>query len=112
MCRGIKKICSLKVRRYVAHLIDLNKYLASFPGATLADKIDVTEFNEIILNRTPNSWSKQAYVQGFDCESILKKAVNMFEHIEIAESIYKGVLEPSYKNLPGQIPTVLVTSGI
>ena len=81
----------------MAHLIDLNKYLASFPGATLADKIDVTEFNEIILNRTPNSWSKQAYVQGFDCESILfKKAVNVFDRMEIAESIYKGVVELSY----------------
>ena len=32
----------------------------------------------------PNRWSKQAYVQGFDYESIsLKKAVNMFEHMEI-----------------------------
>ena len=45
-----------------------------------------------------NSWSKQAYGKGFYCGSILfKKAVNMFEHMEIAESIYKGVVEPSYK---------------
>ena len=46
----------------------------------------------------PNIWSKQAYVQGFDFESItFKKSVNMFERMEISESIYKGVLEPSYK---------------
>ena len=46
----------------------------------------------------PNSWSKQAYVQGFYCESItFKKAVNMFEHMEIVESIYEGIVEPSYK---------------
>ena len=36
----------------------------------------------------------------------------MFERMKIAESIYEGVVEPSYKNLPGNIPTVLVTSGI
>ena len=46
----------------------------------------------------PNSWSRQAYVQGFDCEYItVKKYVNMFESMEITKSIYKGVVEPSYK---------------
>ena len=46
----------------------------------------------------PNSWSKQAYVQGFYFKYILfKKAVNMFERMEIAESIYKGVVEHFYK---------------
>ena len=30
--------------------------------------------------------------------------------MEIAESIYEGVVEPSYKKLPGQMPTVLVTA--
>ena len=46
----------------------------------------------------PNSWSKQAYVQGFYCETIyFKKSVNMFENMEIAESIYEGVVKPSYK---------------
>ena len=37
----------------------------------------------------------------------------MFESMEISESIYEGVVELSYKkNLPGQTPKVLVTSGI
>ena len=41
----------------------------------------------------PNSWSNQDSVQGFDCESIsFKKAVNMFEIMEIDESIYKAVV--------------------
>ena len=45
----------------------------------------------------PNSWSKQAYVQGFDWKSIsFKKDSNMFERVEIAEYIYQGVVEPSY----------------
>ena len=45
-----------------------------------------------------NSWSKKAYFQGFDYEYIyLKNAVNMFEIMEIAESIYGGVVTTSYK---------------
>ena len=54
----MRKTHGLKVRCYAAHLIDLNEYLTSFPGVTLDDKIDVTEFNEIILNSMPNSWTK------------------------------------------------------
>ena len=47
----------------------------------------------------PNRWSNQAYVKGFGCEYITSKsAVNVFEHMETAESIYEGILEPYYKN--------------
>ena len=89
---------SLTVRRHAARLIDINGYLASFLGATLTGMISVTKLNEILLNSFPNSWSKQDCVQGFDCDYInLKKAVNMFERMEIADSIYEGVVEPSYK---------------
>ena len=46
----------------------------------------------------PTNWSKQGYLQGFDWESItFKKAVHMIESMEIAESIYRGVVEHSYK---------------
>ena len=48
----------------------MNEYLASLPGGKLADKIDVTELNDIILNSMPNSSFKQAYIQGFGCKSI------------------------------------------
>ena len=92
MRRRIKKPRALTVRHYVARLIDLNEYLEYFPGATLNDNIGVTKLNGILLNIMPNSWSIQDYAQGFDCESI-----NMFERMEIAESIYEGVVEPSYK---------------
>ena len=43
MRHGMKTPQSLTVRRYAARLIDLNEYLASFPGATLTDKISVTK---------------------------------------------------------------------
>ena len=59
----------------------------------MTDKISATKLNEILLNIMSNRWSKQAYLQGFGCESItLEKAVNMFERMEIYESIYKGVV--------------------
>ena len=32
----------------------------------------------------------------FIAKSLQKKAVNMFDHMEIAETIYEGVVEPSY----------------
>ena len=35
----------------------------------------------------------------------------MFKHMEIAGYIYEVVVEPSYKNLLGYIPNVLVTAG-
>ena len=61
------------------------------------DKIGVTKLNEILPKSMLNIWSKQAHLRVFDCKSIdFKKAVNMFDHMEIAESIYEGVVEPSY----------------
>ena len=61
------------------------------------DKIGITELNDILLNGMPNSWSEQVCVQGFNCESIyFKNSLNMFERMEIAESIYEGVVTPSY----------------
>ena len=60
----------LKLRRYAAHMNDLNVYLDVLPGTKKSDKICETELNEMFLNIMPNIWIRQAYVQGFDCESI------------------------------------------
>ena len=63
----------------------------------MTDNIGVTKLDKILPNSMPDSWSKQAYVQVFDCDSItFKKAVNMFERMEIAKSIHKDLVEPSY----------------
>ena len=67
------KLGGLKERHYTARLIDLKKYLALLPGATFSDKIGVSGLNEILFNSMLNSWNKQAYVQGFDCEYIYFK---------------------------------------
>ena len=93
MYRRMRKPHGLKVRLYMTCLIDLSGYLPSFPGSTPTHKIGMTELNEILLNSMPNSWSKQAYVQGFDWRYIsLKKSINLFERMEIAESIYDSVV--------------------
>ena len=98
MCRRIKTIVRSKSIRYAVCLIDLNEYLDSFHRDTLSDKIGVTEPNKILLNSMPNSWSTKSYVQGFDCEYIsFKKSVNMLEQMNISESFYEGVVEPSDK---------------
>ena len=73
---------ALTARRYAASLIGLNYYLVSFQGATFNDKIGVAELEKILLNSMLNIWSRQAYAQGFDCESItFKKYINMFERM-------------------------------
>ena len=101
---------SLKVRRCAACLIAINKYLSVFTGAKASYNTCLTELNGVLLNSMTNLCSNQAYVQGFDCESItFKSAVSMIERMEIAESIYEGVVESSY--LLGHMPTVLVTAG-
>ena len=87
----------LKIRRHALRLIYLNEYLASYPGAAMTDKMGVTELNDILLKSMPKSWSKQAYGQGFDWESIyFKKAANTFEIMEISVSFYEGVMTPYY----------------
>ena len=70
MRRGMRKPRGLRVRRYVDLFIDLNEYLDSFFGFKLSDKIVVNELKIFLLNIMTNKWSKQAYVQGIDCEYI------------------------------------------
>ena len=79
-------------------MVDLDEYLAVLPGSKISDKSCVTEINEKKLNSILNSWINQSCVQRVDCESINFKAdVNMFELVEISQSIYEGAVEISYK---------------
>ena len=61
----------------------------------------------------PNVWNKQAYVQGFDYKTVtFKEYVNNFEHMEIVETIYEGVVGTSYyKKLLKKTITLMVTEG-
>ena len=44
---------------------------------------------------------------GFLMKNITKKYVNMTEYMKISDTIYKGVIEPSYKKPLENILTVL-----
>ena len=52
----------LKVRRCAAHMIDLNKYFAVFPGENSSENICDMELDEILLKSMPNRCRRQAYV--------------------------------------------------
>ena len=59
----------------------------------MTDKIGMTDIYKSLLNSMPISWIKQPYVQGFDREYIyFNKAVNIFQRMEITESIYKDLV--------------------
>ena len=58
MRRVMRKLLSLEVRRYAGHFIDLDDYLAYFPGDILSDKIGLIELNKNLLSIMPNSLFK------------------------------------------------------
>ena len=63
----MRKPRGFKLRHYEECFIDLNDYLALFPGATFSEKMAQPS----MLNSMSNSWFKQSYVQGFYYEAIL-----------------------------------------
>ena len=75
-------------------MIDINEYISVFPGEKASNQIGETELNEIILSSMPNGCSRKSYVQGFIVGILFLKDVDMFEHMEMAEFIYEGVVEP------------------
>ena len=75
----MRKLHALKVRGYASCMIYLNKYLSVLPGEKANEKKFVMGFNEIFFNIMPNRWNRQAYIQGFYCETITLKSINMFE---------------------------------
>ena len=72
--------------------------LGFFTGSKSSDKTGEIYLNEIILCSMPNGWSRQAYVQVFNFEGVIfNQTTNMFDPMETDESIYEGVVEPSYQ---------------
>ena len=53
--------------------------------------MDPEELKKIILHAVPNSWKKKDYIQVWDSEGRpYKDTRDMFDHMEIVESIYEG----------------------
>ena len=65
MIHGVRNISKFKVRRYAARMVKPNAHLDIFTGSKESDKNSDKELNEMVLHSIPNSWSRQAYFQGF-----------------------------------------------
>ena len=88
---AMRKPRDLPLKKFAAQLTELNNYLLLFLGSVNAKKMDPEELNDILLRAVPNSWARQAYLQGWDFEGrTYKGTCDMFERIEIAEAIYEG----------------------
>ena len=60
-----------------------------FTGLDATNKIYKVKHNEVLLHIILNGWDKQKFLQGFYFEALsFKKVLNMFERIDIAESIH------------------------
>ena len=71
--------------------MELNNQLPLLPGSSAAKIMDPKELNKILLHDVPNSWTRKAYIQGWDLEGrSYKEICNMFERTETAEAIYEG----------------------
>ena len=73
MRHGMSKLYCLKLRCYADRMIDINDYLSIFFGSKTSDKNCEMELDQFLLDIMPNGWSRQADVQGFDCETITLK---------------------------------------
>ena len=82
MSRAIQEPQGLLIKIFYARLTELINYLPIFPVSSAADKMDPEELNKIILHVVPNSWAKQAYIQGWDFEGrSYKDTCDMFERM-------------------------------
>ena len=73
MRQGMNNSRELKVGHNTSHMIYIVEYLYVLPGEREGDKIDETELNDILVKIMTIVLSKQAYVQGFDWETIILK---------------------------------------
>ena len=71
----------------------IKRVLCIFPVPDKSNKIGKSETNEIILYSMNNIWIKQAYLKGFFSKFPTKRQINIFERMDIAESIYEGLSE-------------------
>ena len=107
----MRKVCELKVRRYAASMIDINEYLDAFPGSNWSEKLMRRNWKKSFWTVFQTYWSSKLVGRVFIVKMLLLKSVNMFERMEIDETIYESVVEPSYKKILEQILTMMITAG-
>ena len=77
----------MKVRQYVARVLEINKILQQFPlqageNANLSQKLPSDEILDLSEFDMPSFWQKTIVVQGFDpLEHIIQELVNFCERL-------------------------------
>ena len=92
---------------FTARLTEINNFLPIFPVLDATKNIPPKEINEILIYALPNSWSKQAYLQGWDFKmKTFRETCAIFDLMEISEQVYKG--QTHSKKYLGHMPTMTV----
>ena len=87
---AMRKPQDLLFKRFSSRLTELNDYLPLSPGSSAAKKMAPEELNRILRRVIPNSCARQACIKEWYFEGrYYKDTCEVFENIEIAESIYK-----------------------
>ena len=82
----------MNFKRFAERLTKINNFHPLFPGLDVSKKTTQKYINKILLCVVPNVWAKQSYLQGWYFEvKIYKETCAVFERMEIAEQVYKGV---------------------
>ena len=84
--------------RYAPRLVDINDYFLPSQYQRQAIILVIQSLTKPVLVVYQMYVVSKRMCRILIVKLILKKTVNMFERMEILETIYEGVLKPSYKN--------------
>jgi hypothetical protein len=93
MRRAMRKIADLKIRSYIARIVEMNDDLKYYPPHFEEMwKLDEDEISNIVEASLPNSWQRQLILQGFEItEHMLDELIEFCERLEVTEDLFQGV---------------------
>ena len=71
----LRKPNDMTTREFISHMVEINKYLKSFPDFQAKQELHNNKIMDIAEFGMPNSWQKQMVLQGFNP---LAKSTNEF----------------------------------
>ena len=95
MRQGMRNRCKLKVRLYTDSLIDINENLAAFPGKNSSNNLGDKNGAKYFWTVWKMDGVSKRMCRVFIVNILLKKTVNIYERMEMSETVYEGVVEPS-----------------
>ena len=89
---------SLKMRKYIATVIERCDDLKYFLDYTAMNKFDDNELCDIVEFGSPPVWQNMMLIQGFDIiNHTLDELVEFCEHLESVEELYDAHMKPEVK---------------